>query len=97
MDPLELINSGLYQILVRRAAHHLKWAEYFLLINACYEIAKRIPKTSEECDQTNIEELIEQTLEIIGKAVEDALPGGVIEFAEYMPNAPQLEIIDSSK
>lgn len=85
MDALELINSDLYQLLVRRAAHNRQWAEYFLLLNACCEVIKRIPQTPEEYDQANIEKILIHELECLGKTIGDILPGGAREFQEYMP------------
>ena len=63
METLELINPELYQILVHRAASNVKWAEYFLLVNACCEIIKRIPRTSQACEQVEIENLLLKAME----------------------------------
>ena len=82
----ELISHDLYQSLVCHAAHDRKWAEYFLLVNACYETIKHLPSTPEACEQANIEELLIQGLEYIGEAIEAILPGGVKEFRTYMPH-----------
>jgi hypothetical protein len=84
-DAMEIIHPELYKLIVRRAAHDHQWAEYFLLINTCYEIIKQVPTTLEACNQTNINDLLEKTLEQIGKVIWDVLPGGANEFSYYMP------------
>jgi hypothetical protein len=81
----ELPTEKLYQALVKRAAQSGKWAEYFLLVNACFEVIQHIPKSSEEFTETDVDEKLIQTLECLGKAVDDVLPGGADEFSQYMP------------
>ncbi len=85
MSTSELPTEKLYQVLVKRAAQNEKWAEYFLLVNACFEIIQHIPKSQEEYTETDIDEKLIKTLECLGKAVNDVLPGGADEFSEYMP------------
>ena len=85
-DVQEVISPDLYQSLVYHAVRDPKWAEYFLLINTCYEILKHLPATLEACEQVNIEELLIQGLEHLGKAIEVILPGGAKEFHTYMPH-----------
>lgn len=85
MDTWKPIDDETYQILTRQAIHDEKWAAYFFLFNACYQIMRQTPTTREECEQTDIEVLLVETLEHLGKAVEEILPGGAAEFDEYMP------------
>lgn len=80
-----IISDELYQILTQRAARNEKWAAYFLLFNACYEILKQTPITQEGYEQVDIDELLARALERLGKMVEKVLPGGAEEFDEYMP------------
>jgi len=91
---LKLVDDALYQVLTQRAASDERWAAYFLLVNACYEIAKTIPETREVCDLVDIEQLLIQGLEHMGKAVCEILPGGAEEFYHYMPT-PQ-KVVTSS-
>lgn len=85
MDAIKLINDELYQMLTQRAARDENWAAYFLLVNACYEIAKDIPLTQMACDAADIELLLIRAMEHLGKAIKEVLPGGADEFAGYMP------------
>lgn len=85
MNAPKFISDELYQILTQHAARDEKWAAYFLLFNACYEILKQAPQTQQACEQTNIEMLLVQSLEHLGKTIEEVLPGGAEEFDEYMP------------
>lgn len=75
----------MYHVLIQKAARDRQWAEYFLLINACYEIIKTLPTNQEEYDRADIEALIGRALEQIGKAIEAVLPGGTDELQEYIP------------
>jgi hypothetical protein len=45
----KLINDEHYQMLPQRAARNENWAAYFLLVNACYNIAKDRPLTQMAC------------------------------------------------
>ena len=85
MGRLKLVDDELYQTLTQRAASDEKWAAYFLLVNACYEIAKTIPETKEACDLADIETLLIQGLEQIGEAIYSILPGGAEELCYYTP------------
>lgn len=85
MNGVKLINDELYQMLTQRAARNENWAAYFLLVNACYEIAKDVPLTQMACDETDIELLLIKAIEHLGKAIKEVLPGGAEEFAGYMP------------
>ncbi len=85
MNVFKLINDEIYQMLTQRAARNEYWAAYFLLVNACYEIAKDIPQTQMACDEADIELLLLETMGQLGKAIKEVLPGGAEEFAEYMP------------
>jgi len=85
MDPIRLVNNELYQMLVQRAAHDERWASYFLLVNTCYAIAAKIPTTDEALNVADIEKLLIDAMEHIGKVVYDVLPGGLEEFYHYLP------------
>lgn len=86
-DALELINTDLYQMLVRQAAHDRRWSPYFLLVNTCCQIAKQVPTTRQACEQEDVDLLLADALEKIGETINTILPGGSIEFAEYIPSA----------
>ena len=86
MDPLKGITKEQYQMLVQLAAKNETWAAYFLLINICYQITQNIPEKLKTCTSDDAERLLIQGLEKVGKALSDILPGGIDEFAEYMPS-----------
>ena len=90
-NALEIMNPRLYQMLIKRGIHDHQWAEYFLLINTCYEIIKRIPNTPEVCNEMDIRKLLNDSLERIGKTIWDILPGGADEFSYYMPDGIRRE------
>jgi hypothetical protein len=80
-----LVSNELYQQLVRRAAHDERWAAYFLLINTCCAIAAKIPTTEGALNEVDVERLLIDAMERIGRVVYDVLPGGLDEFYHYMP------------
>lgn len=80
-----LLGSELYQELTRRTMKDEKWAEYFLLLNACLEIVKQAPESPESCDTADVEGLLSAGLERLAIAVCQILPDGMREFAEYLP------------
>jgi hypothetical protein len=84
-DTFKLIGDELYQRLVRLAACDERWAAYFLLVNTCYAIATKIPTTEEALSEADIERLLIDAIEHIGRAVYNVLPGGLDEFYHYMP------------
>ena len=81
----KLVSDELYQQLVRRAAHDERWAAYFLIVNTCYAIAAKIPTTEDALSEADIERLLIDAMEHIGRVVQDVLPGGLEEFYHYMP------------
>jgi hypothetical protein len=85
MEPIELLNSEAYRELMRHISQDLKWAEYFLLINTCYQVIKHIPGSQEAYEQAAVDELLEQALANLGIAISKILPGGAREFQSYMP------------
>lgn len=85
MNTSRLISDELYQMLTRQAAKNEKWAAYFSLVNACYEIAKNIPDTQEACEAIDVDILLVDGLEKAGRAIKNILPGGADEFYHYMP------------
>ena len=90
-DTLKIMNPKLYQMLVKRGVRDHRWAEYFLLISTCYEVIKRVPATPEACNEIDIDKLMNDALERIGKARWDVLPGGAEEFSYYMPDSIRKE------
>lgn len=78
------VTSETYQELLRHAAHHHLWAQYFLLINACLENLKQIPTTSEHYDQAEPEILLIEALERLAAAIGILMPGGIDEFSSYL-------------
>ena len=81
------ITGTQYQMLVKLAAKNEEWAAYFLLINTCCQIFQTVPADLEACENADVEDLLIRGLEKIGKAVHDIFPGGIDEFAEYMPSS----------
>lgn len=81
------VTSETYQELLRQAAHHYSWAQYFLLINACLENLKNMPTTSEHYDQAEPETLLIEALERLATVIGILMPGGINEFSSYLAEA----------
>jgi hypothetical protein len=81
------VTAECYQEILRHATHNDVWPQYFLLINACLENIKRLPPTSEQCDQADVETLLIECLERLADAIAIILPGGIGEFQSYLKQA----------
>lgn len=81
------VTAKSYQEILRHVTHDDIWPQYFLLINACLENIKRLPTTSEQCDQADVEALLIECLERLADAIAIILPGGTDEFQSYLKHA----------
>lgn len=81
------VTAKSYQEILRHVTHSDIWPQYFLLVNACLENIKRLPTTSEQCDQADVETLLTECLERLADAIAIILPGGTDEFQSYLKQA----------
>lgn len=81
------VTAKSYQEILRHVTHNDIWPQYFLLINACLENIKRLPTTSEQCDQADVETLLIECLERLADAIAIILPRGIDEFQYYLKHA----------
>lgn len=86
-DAYVCITANSYQEIVRHITHNDIWPQYFLIINACLENIKRLPTTSEQCDQADVETLLIECLERLADAIAIILHGGMEEFQSYLKHA----------
>jgi len=81
------VTAEMYQEIVRRAARDSLWSQYFLITNACLENIRHVPRTPEQCDQANVEELLIDCLDRLADTIAILLPGGIDEFRSYLKSA----------